>query len=333
MRRIAHPGIRERGAISVVVAIVMVCLLGFAALTVDVGVIYAERAQLQNSSDAVALMVAQKCAKSLSDPECSGTWPRPTERVAQLANGNAVDGLNDVKSITLDKSKRTVSVDSGSKESGSAANSVSLYFAKILGVTTAEVAATSHAQWGIPSKGIMILPLAIAECKFNIDPVSGVGAMQTLILDKDPCVNKNIPGGFGWINEAVPDDRCGITMTASNASDAAMWFTSSTGAPPPSPCTANDLSQINDRTVLFPLFDEATGNGSSGKYFVKGFAAFHVTGYNLSNFSWPEKNSIPNKGLRGYFVKFVSLSQALELGSGPDYGSAVVRLSIGAPSS
>jgi hypothetical protein len=138
--------------------------------------------------------IAQKCARNRSDPECSGTWPLPTERVAQLANGNAVDGLNNVKSISLDKSKRTVSVDSGAQESGGAANSVSLFFERILGVTTAEVAATSQARWGGPSKGAMILPLASAECKFKIDPVTGVGAVQTLILDKDPCVNKNIPG-------------------------------------------------------------------------------------------------------------------------------------------
>ena len=66
MRGVGRQDTRERGAISVIVAIVMVCLLGFAALAVDVGVLYAERAQLQNSSDAVALMVAQKCAKSVS---------------------------------------------------------------------------------------------------------------------------------------------------------------------------------------------------------------------------------------------------------------------------
>jgi hypothetical protein len=64
---------------------------------------------------------------------------------------------------------------------------------------------------------------------------------------------------------------------------------------------------------------------------VKGFATFHVTGYNLLNFTWAEKNSISNKGMRGYFVKFFSLSQALEPGSAPDYGAAIVSLSIGAP--
>ena len=129
------------------------CLLGFAALAVDVGVLYAERAQLQNSSDAVALMVARSAPKSVTDPECSATWPRPTELAAKLANGNAADGLTNIKSITLDKTKGTVSVNTGAKETGSPANSISLFFARALGITSAEVGATSRAQSGGPVKG------------------------------------------------------------------------------------------------------------------------------------------------------------------------------------
>jgi hypothetical protein len=66
---------------------------------------------------------------------------------------------------------------------------------------------------------------------------------------------------------------------------------------------------------------------------VKGFAAFHVTGYNFASDGWTAGGKIDNKSIRGYFVRYVSLSEALELGSAPDYGSAVVRLSIGAPAS
>ena len=43
-RRIAG----ERGAVSVMVAVSMVVLLGFVALVVDVGLLYAERAELQS---------------------------------------------------------------------------------------------------------------------------------------------------------------------------------------------------------------------------------------------------------------------------------------------
>ncbi|BCW72288.1 TadE/TadG family type IV pilus assembly protein [Arthrobacter sp. NicSoilB8] len=324
MRGLGRRGTRERGAISVIVAIVMVCLLGFAALAVDVGVLYAERAQLQNSSDAVALMVAQKCAKSVSDPECSATWPRPTDLAAKLANGNAADGMTNIKSIALDKTKGTVSVGSGAKETGSPANSISLFFARALGITSAEVGATSRAQWGAPSKGTVIVPLAIAECKFSPDPTF----VQVLTMDVNGC--GGIPGGFGWITDGK-DSLCSVTISAGASSDPGIWFSSDTGAPRPSVCSSADISVLKDQTVLLPLYAVATGTGSGGKYYVKGFAAFHVTGYHFASDSWSSGGNIANKSIRGYFVKFVSLSQALELGGTADYGTSVVRLSIGAP--
>ncbi len=42
-------------------------------------------------------------------------------------------------------------------------------------------------------------------------------------------------------------------------------------------------SKMNDQTVLLPLYDVATGNGSSGKYYInlRPLAAFHVTGYHF----------------------------------------------------
>ena len=73
MRRIAAPADRERGGIAVIVALLMVVLLGFAAIAIDVAKLYSERAQLQNGSDSVALMLAQKCAKNVNDSDCSST--------------------------------------------------------------------------------------------------------------------------------------------------------------------------------------------------------------------------------------------------------------------
>ncbi|MDP9798548.1 hypothetical protein J2S43_007060 [Catenuloplanes nepalensis] len=64
---------RDRGAIAVLVATLFasgtVAALG--AMTVDVGLIYAERAQLQSAADAAAIAVANVCALRL--PECNPT--------------------------------------------------------------------------------------------------------------------------------------------------------------------------------------------------------------------------------------------------------------------
>jgi Flp pilus assembly protein TadG len=315
----------DRGGISVIVAILMVVLLGFAAIAIDVAKLYSERAQLQNGSDAAALMMAQKCAKNESDPDCSASSPL----AADLANKNAVDRLSNVKSIALDKTNRTVQVTVGAKETGSAPNNVSLFFAGVLGIPSAEVTATSRVQWGTPSKGGMILPLAIAECKFNMDSAAGLGSEQVLELAVNGC--GGIPGGFGWLKDTT-DSSCGITVTAGPADAQGAWVYSDTGAPMPSVCTAADLSKLNNQTVLLPLYAVAAGTGSGGTYYIKGFAAFHVTAYHLSSASWQiSGGQICNKCIRGHFVEFVSLSQALELGNTPDYGTSVVRLTIGGP--
>ncbi len=63
---------KERGAAGVLVAVMMLVLIGAGAMAVDVGQIYAERAQLQNAADAGALAVAQSCRKAGACTQCSG---------------------------------------------------------------------------------------------------------------------------------------------------------------------------------------------------------------------------------------------------------------------
>ena len=90
-------GRHDRGAVAVTVAILLAggALLGFAALSVDVGLIYSERQQLQSGADASALAVANACARrkaacnELNDP---GILPL----ARQYANDNADDVRADV---------------------------------------------------------------------------------------------------------------------------------------------------------------------------------------------------------------------------------------------
>lgn len=319
MRRVSYTS-NEEGAVSVIVAILMVTLLGFVALAVDVGAIYSERAQLQNGADAAAIALAQKCAKAAADPQCSTT----STLAEDLASENALDGMSNVNSIQLDMTARTVSVTTSAKETGGTDNSISLFFANAIGIPSKKVGARSSAAWGIPSKGPVILPLAIAHCKLNIPAGGTKGAEQVLEQSVNGC--GGIPGGFGWMQ--TTSSNCSVTATAGASDNSGIWFNSDTGASVPSTCTANDFSQINNQTVLLPLYDVATGTGSSGKYYIKGFAAFHVTGYQFASIGWTAGAKVANKTIRGYFVKYVSLAQGFELGNTPDYGAAVARLTL-----
>lgn len=320
MRRLSFPkeNVNERGAVSIIVALMLVALLGFGAMAVDVSMLYAEKAQLQNGADAAALGIAHKCSQDSTDASCSTTSPM----AAGLTSANASDGLSNIKSGVLDKSKQTVTVTAGAQERGHSPNEVSLFFARALGINSAEVTASSTAQWGTPTKGPVILPLAIAHCKLDLTPGSTAGNVQVLEQAVNGC--GGIPGGFGWI--AGSETKCAVTLTAGLANSPGIWFASDTGASAPTVCTAADFSQMNNQTVLLPLYDLAAGEGSGGKYYIKGFAAFHVTGYHFADIGWTTGAKVENKTIRGYFVEFVSLSQAFELGNTPDYGTTVVRL-------
>lgn len=318
LKTIIHGHDGERGAVSVIVAVSLVVLLGFGAMAVDVSMMFAERTQLRNGADAAALAVAQTCAKFPNDAGCSNT----SSLAASLANSNANDKLSNVKSIALDTTNHTVTVSVSAQEAGHTPNQVSLFFARVFGLSTTEVNASSTVKWGTPSKGPIILPLAIAHCKLNILPGNTTGVEQVLEQTAHGCVG--MPGGFGWIT--TPATQCALTMTAGVSNNPGIWFDSDPGASAPNGCTDADFSRMNDQTVLLPLYDLATGTGSTGKYYVKGFAAFHVTGYHFANYNWSTGGNVINKTIRGYFVKFVSLAQAFELGSTPDYGASVVRL-------
>jgi Flp pilus assembly protein TadG len=323
MRRITEATDEERGGIAVFVALTMVVILGFAAVSIDVAHLYSERSQLQNGADAAALGVAGYCAKN----DCSTPAVRANAAslAAGLANGNANDGNTNVSTFSLDTSNHNVRIVAGAKETGGVTNSVSLLFARALGFSSTQVLATASAQWGTPTAGTIIFPLAIAECKFSADPTY----VQVLTMDVNGC--GGIPGGFGWVHDKdSTDTKCSVKLTAGASNDPGLWFSSDTGASPPSVCNTANVTALRDQTVLLPLYATASGTGSGGMFYVKGFAAFHVTAYHFSNEGWSLGSSIPNKSIRGYFVKYVSLSQALELGNSPNYGTAIIRLTNGA---
>ena len=203
MRRLAREGAgenSERGAISVLVAILLVVLLGFAALAVDTGVLYAERTQLRTGADAAAIAVAQKCARDISDPDCSSTSPL----AASLANSNAGDGLSNVKSLVLDKAARTVTVTAGAQEAGKQANNVSLFFGRVFGASTAAVTAPSTVQWGSPVAGTTAFPLTFSTCQVSGHVDGTLQLLQGHGNGANPSCNYGpsgapVEGGFGWL--------------------------------------------------------------------------------------------------------------------------------------
>ena len=331
----------ERGAVAVLVALILVVLLGFAALAVDAGMLYSERAQEQNASDAAALAVAQKCAISTSDPNCSGT----SAIAKDLANKNAVDGQGNINSVNLDLPNRKVTVSAGAKQTGGGSNSVSLFFARALGISTAKVLTSSTVQWGSPLTGTTPFPLTFSICQVKGQVGGSPQLLQAHGTGANPSCNYGpsgaaVEGGFGWTVQN-PGSCGGYIDLSVNEGGSAP------GNSVPNNCAttlqkwASTINAGKDIIVLLPIFDAVTGTGSGAIYHLISFAAFKVIGWKFTgNTSLPDtfRNASPYvssalsctgncRGIIGTFVKYVSLADGYTLGPVSAYGATIVRLS------
>lgn len=332
MRRIRKAGSDERGAVSVIVALMLVALLGFAAISVDVGMMYAEKAQQQNGADAAALAVADNCAKG----SC-GTYG---STAGNFANWNANDGKTKVDSVTF-PTVSSVQVNTSSRDI--AGNDVfRLAFANIFGMSTANIQATATAAWGPPQAGTT-LPWTFGKCVFDQSLTAAqLASLQStgnftgdpssahILLRSD--TNSNYPGctgqlgyatgGFGWLDLAGGQCQANINVGTSSAG-------SNPGNNIDNTCKAL-LPSLLSKPVLIPIFTVSSGNGQHATYPIYGFAAFQVTGwyFNPTVYADPLAPACGQncRGITGYFTKFVSLQEGMTIGTGPNLGGSIVKL-------
>lgn len=330
----------QRGAATVMVAVLMVALLGFAALAVDVGAVYVEKAQVQNGADATALAIAEECAKGLN---CTTAMNAPANR---LADANANDTSTGVFSVTQPDAD-TVRVETNAREAGSGNEHFSLFFARVLGFDTTVVTAAAEASWGSPSEA-KTLPWTISMCVFEkylsptqLDELHSTGTftgdpIPTRILFRydqnvppvPGCEDQNgyAPGGFGWLDT---DTGCTTDIDVTNSEAG-----SNPGNDLPNVC--QDMpATIKDSPILIPIFTTAERNGQKTRYSLAGFLAFQVTGFKFGGGpqltdldpSAPDCTGGNCRGIQGYFTRFVSLEEGLSTTGGqPNYGGTVVAL-------
>lgn len=331
----------ERGASTIVVAVLMVALLGFSALVLDVGAVYAEKGQLQNGADATALAIAGDCAKGII---CATAMVDENNR---LANDNANDSSSGTFSVTQPTSN-SVRVETNTQEAGSTDDSFTLFFAQVLGNDTTVIHAAAEATWGTPTEA-STLPWTISECVFKqfLSPTQLADFNSTGTFTGDPiptrvlfrydqgvqtfpgCAAQNgyAPGGFGWLDT---NGGCSTDIDIANTE-----LGSNPGNDLPHVC--RDMpATVKDSPVLIPVFTTATKNGQKTRYALSGFLAFQVTGFKFGGGPGltdldplaPACNGGNCRGIQGYFTRFVSLAEGLSLTGGiPNYGATVVALS------
>jgi len=303
----------ERGATAVMFALLLVPMLGFAAIAVDVGSLYAEKARLQVAADAAAIAVAQDCSR--------GNCGDMLATAQALITANDGEGTAAHPVLSSDPLSVTV-VGSTPKEH---------WFAPVLGHDSTAVSATATVGWGSPSRGTAVLPLTFSWCEFQQMTGGGVPSGQvvrTIYFTKTSnttgCTgpsNNIVPGGFAYLD--TPSGKC----EAASARNERSY--SKTGNSVPSDCSTADFSEWIGQTVLLPLFEESGDTGNNAWYRVYGYAAFRLTGYHLGGqYSTASKPCNGNERcVAGYFTRFVELSDAWNYSpDAPQLGSSILRL-------
>ncbi|UVJ41652.1 TadE/TadG family type IV pilus assembly protein [Arthrobacter sp. CJ23] len=309
----------------------LVVLMGAAAIAVDVGALYAEKAQLQNGADSAALAIADDCAGgSCGDFAATGD---------EFANTNANDGSSGA--IVTFPNATTVRVATNARDANTDADSFSLFFARILGFETTEVGAIAEASWGPPGSG-GAFPLAFSDKCWDLSGAVDTGQLQKISWKPGvTCTNPSghtIPGGWGWLDD--PDSDCYAVTGLGNA------IGSDPGNNKPTQCATilqgwiNVLNSGDEVNVLFPVFDTATGSGNTGSFHIIGFATFSIVGWKFGqNGVYEYHNTTAALGnshlacsggndrcIIGQFIKFQSIDSVGGVGGGADLGTLDIRL-------
>ena len=193
---------REDGNVLVITALLATTLMGFAALTIDVGGLLVRRSSLQTGADAAALAIAHTCAEIVVETNVACTTSGVVGLAGQYFNDNRLDASTVTPLVTL----RT--------EHGGRVGRVTVHgrsdqaprLAGAIGFTDDQtVTATATARWGPLTAADAIFPLAI--CKGALPPI---GQPFELAVDPadptaytDRCDGAPDAPSFSWLE---PDD-------------------------------------------------------------------------------------------------------------------------------
>lgn len=138
----------ERGAVAILCAVIMVILLGFAALAIDYGLVYYRDAQLQAAVDIAARAASRTLANEKDDETLTDEQKRQRfENVAAyyLEENGFPQSVLTKYNVTYNKDANSITIDARSK--------VDLNFARVFGQQNIPIAAATTAQTDVKLEG------------------------------------------------------------------------------------------------------------------------------------------------------------------------------------
>lgn len=291
----------DRGSAIVLVVASMVVLLGFAALSTDVGLLFLNRERLVNAADAAALAGAQFLPVN------------PAEASLTALDFAVKNGIQPIEA--------TVNVESDGKVlMVRARRQVSLYFAPVLGIDSMPVAAQARARVGGVERVTGVVPLGIPE------QVLEYGRIYSLKVAGGEAETGNFGclalGGLGagnyeerlkygyqeWLEIGDFIDTEPGNMSGSTERAVSYRVTGHES------CTYTNHCENCPRLVFVPVYRDEPLSGRDTVQII-GFAAFFLEGTTGSG---------NECYVNGHFVReFDGFAEGL---NGPDYGLRTVKL-------
>lgn len=275
---------RERGSIAILLAVLLTAFMTVGALSIDVGMLYQERRQLQTAVDAAALSGAQALAEGNGAGEADAIARR---YVADNANvppdtvSVSFPGADSIR-VTADTSRQ-------------------LFLAKVFGRDTSGVSASATARYG-PATAVGNLAPFLVPLQY-VTEHTGPANAKAFELGQDRPLEQGQPRpggpqkGYFWL--------CDFNAGSGGRPDYADWiiegypgevgigFVANGEGVKSSLDAALTARTGEDPKIVIPLYDFTEGGGSGGVYHVVGFAELYVTGFDLQG---------SPKSVSGYFT-------------------------------
>jgi hypothetical protein len=236
----AGSSLAQRGQAVVVLAVAITVLLGAAGLTVDGGMTFVHRRQLQNAADAGALDGTSILARHFNAVCAWEATARQNAIDAALANG-----VNQPSQVTVgltDINGTATPVCSGALTKGVSVQvrqSYATYFARLLGVDLSNVSADGVARFGFINQMIGAMPIVLNLDSLPANPNDGLAHPAIL----SPAGSTGIgPVNFGTIDPTP----YGQTLAGALAAGLQIPVTAGRGCgTPPVACKAGSITQID----------------------------------------------------------------------------------------
>lgn len=272
----------ERGVAAIMVAMFLIVLFGMAALAIDLGLVVVARNELQNAADSAALagLIDYAHYGPSEGEQTADTYATNSDSyrlISPIPNTDAVDSSYPA----VDTMRVRVR-----KAQGTSAGPIPAVFAKIWGTQTLDVAAVAVAKL---ERGIIgtgpgnLLPFGIKRsmADANGDGLYDLGNVIDIfphpwahgdfgLLDLDGGSNSN-DDIVRWIYNGYDADFV-LNQGAGDLIVEGSPHMNIEGKPGVVGMSIDDAvnSRIGDR-VLFPIFDQVTGNGANAEYRVTDF--------------------------------------------------------------